>query len=100
MDEKIKEYEKTTGNKIEKISFYNQEKSHMFYKYLYDNINDSAKNERPNSLALFVHYTGRKVEEVENDEKIYNIYFDNQHWQSFNLDQIILDGNTIHWYIY
>lgn len=100
INEKIEEYEKTTGYEIKNISFYNQENSHMFYNHLYDYINVSAKNEKPNSVALFVYYTDRKVEEVDNSKVIYNDYFKDNHWQSFNLDQVVLDGDTIHWYMY
>ena len=100
VNEKIEEYENATGYEIKNISFYNQENSHMFYDHLEDYINVSAKNERPNSLALFVYYTDRKVEEIDNSKVIYNDYFKDNHWQSFNLNQVVLDGDTIHWYIY
>ena len=100
IEDKVKKYEEETGINVEYLSVYNQENSHMFYNDINDNINVSAKNEQPNSTALYVYYSNRKVKEKEQNNNIYNLYFKNKHWQYFSLDQVVIVGNTIHWYIY
>lgn len=100
IEEKIANYERETGQKIEKLSVYNKEGSKKFYTGLEDRINVSAKNEQPSGTALLVFYTNRPLEVVEENIDIYNEYFKGKNWDLFGLDQIVLDGNTLHWYLY
>ena len=100
IEEKISAYEQKTGLKIERLSVYNKEKAKKFYTGLEDRINVSAKNEQPSGTALLVFYTNRPLEVVEEDNNIYTTYFEGKSWCLFNLDQIVLEGNTLHWYLY
>lgn len=98
--DKVEKYENATGNQIKYISLYNQKNSHMFLNDLNDNINVSPRSENPNCTALFVYYTKKNVKVKKSNNEIYNKYFKNKHWQWFNQEQVVLDGDTLHWYIY
>ena len=100
IDDKIKKYEESTGNKVENISIYNMKNSNKFYDGLSDSINVSAKNEEMSGRAIRMLFTHRELKEVPEKEEIYKRYFKNNNWDRFSLDQIVLEGNTIHWYLY
>ena len=100
IQEKIHDYEQSTGNKIEHIAVYNLDKTDKFYPDLQDMINVSAKNEQPSGTALLVFYMNKKLDVVGTNQTIYENYFKNKNWRLFNLDQIVLEGNTMHWYLY
>ena len=100
IQEKINDYEQSTGNKIEHIAVYNLDRTNKFYPELQDMINVSAKNEQPSGTALLVFYMNKKLDVVEENDTIYENYFKNKNWKLFNLDQIVLEGNTMHWYLY
>ena len=45
-------------------------------------------------------YTRRELNNKKTSETIYDKYFKNNTWKEFNLNQVILDGDTIHWHLY
>ncbi len=100
VEEKVKEYEESTGIEVKNLAIYNQQASKKFYSGLEDNINVCAKNEQPSGTALYVYYTNRKVQLADKDEEVEKAYFNNKHWKNFSLDQVVIKGNTIHWYLY
>lgn len=100
IEEKINNYENTTGTKIENISIYNLENAEKFYTSLNDSLNISARSEKMSCSHLLKYYLHRNFNFIEPDENIYNNYFKNKNWTLFNLDQIVIKGNTLHWYIY
>ena len=100
IDNKINEYEKETGNKITNVALYNLEKANKFYPGIDDHINVSAKSERLSSIALMKTYMQRELEEIQGNKETYDKYFKEKNWQDFSLDQVVLEGNTLHWYVY
>ena len=100
INNKIARYEQETGNKITNVAIYNLEKSKKFYDGINDNINISAKNEEMSGKALMEFFMHRQLENIEESMEIYNKYFKDNNWDKFNLDQVVLEGNTMHWYLY
>lgn len=100
IDDKINNYEEETGINVKYLSIYNQNHSHLFDSDIKDNINVTARAQHPNCEALFVYYTNREIKEKSSDEDIYNNYFKNKHWKYFDLDQVVIVGDTLHWYLY
>lgn len=100
INDKINNYEEETGNKVKYISLYNQDNSHLFDNEIRDNINVTARAQHPNCEALFIYYTNRKIEKKSSNNNIYIKYFKNKHWKYFDLDQVIIIDDTIHWYLY
>ena len=99
IDNKIDDYEEQTGNKIENVAIYNLENSDIFYSDINDMINVSAKNEEMSGRAILELFMHRKLENTQQSPRIYNEYFKDNNWQMFDLDQIVLEGNTMHWYL-
>ena len=54
----------------------------------------------PSCLALLVFYSRKKIERVDSDKIVYESKFMNKQWNGFNMHQVYIDGDTIHWYIY
>ena len=100
VNNKIHNYEESTGNKIKNIAIYNKENSTIFYKEINDMINVSAINEEMSRKALIVLFMHRDLNNENQNNEIYNKYFKNNNWKMFNIDQIVLEGDTIHWYLY
>lgn len=100
INNKISDYEEKTGNRITNIAIYNEENSHRFYSNINDNINVSALSEEMSRKAMMGYYTRRELNSIKTSEIIYDKYFKNKTWKEFNLNQVILDGDTIHWYLY
>ena len=100
IDEKISQYEKETGIEIKNIAIYNEENSKRFYDGINDMINVSAKNEELSRNAILALFAHRSFNSEQPSEKIYNEYFKDKNWTTFNLDQIVLKNDTMHWYLY
>lgn len=101
IEENVKEYEKINQVKVTKLAIYNKDKCHIFYEgKLNDNINVSAIKEEPSGLAAYTYYTQRRLEYTEGIDSIYNEYFSNIKDNQFDLSQVIIDRDTIHWYLY
>ena len=100
INEEIDKYEMQSGNKITKLAVYNLERANKFYEGLDDHINVSAKSEMPSCLALLVFYTRKQIKQVDEDKIVYEEHFKNKQWNGFNLNQIYIEKETLHWYIY
>ena len=100
INEKIDNYESKTGIKVENVAIYNIDNSNVFYPEINDMINVSAKNEEMSGAAILELFMHRKLRETQQNEEIYNKYFKDNDWDMFNLDQIVLEGKTMHWYLY
>lgn len=61
-----------------------------------------TKEQLFNEFGLYpmVLFTHRIFNNELPSEKIYNEYFKDRNWTRFNLDQIVLQNNTMHWYLY
>ena len=97
---KIDEYERSTGIKVEKIVFNTDKKITYFYGLVkhqtFATLN--AFHSEWSKLGTVNYHTNRKLEKIE-DEK-YTEYFKKQNWSSFDENQIILDGNVMYYCIY
>ena len=100
IEEKIKEYEKSNNTRVTKLAIYNMERSIKFYDNIRDNINVSAIKERPSGLAAYSLLTERRLEYVESDNNIFNNHFKNIRSNRFEMNQIVIIGDSIHWYLY
>ena len=45
-------------------------------------------------------YMSRRLKETKGNDEIYDKYFKENDWQTFSIDQVVLEGNTLHWYLY
>ena len=100
--EKIVEYEKETGNKVETIAVMRDIDAPFSYRevsYASDQINERALGIVPISLIYMV--TGREFKKTEVPESIIQKYFYNTNWDYIDLDeQLIIEGDTAYWCIF
>lgn len=100
IEKKVKEYEKENNVKVTKLAIYNLDNSSKFYDRLDDRINVSAIKERPSGIAIYTYYTNRHLSYVDGDDFTYELYFNNIKSNKFDLDQVVIVDDTIHWYLY
>ncbi|MCI8352150.1 MAG: hypothetical protein HFJ58_00740 [Clostridia bacterium] len=102
IQEKIESYEKETNNRVSKISFYEGNSKKYTYPKLFVNGDTNIKAFYPewSRLNALNYYLNRKLENVENDEKIEEHYFKDKIWEYYNDEQIIIEGDTVHMFIY
>lgn len=102
MQEKIEEYEKESGNKVSKISFYEGKSKEYTYPKLFVNGDTNIKAFYPewSRLNAINYYLNRDLENVENDKKVEEHYFKDKVWEYYNDEQIIIVGDTVHMFIY
>ena len=95
-------YEKETNNRVSKISFYEGNSKKYTYPKLFVNGDTNIKAFYPewSRLNALNYYLNRKLENVENDEKIEEHYFKDKIWEYYNDEQIIIEGDTVHMFIY
>lgn len=98
----VEKYEKETGNIITKVSVYKQNGNQGSYPELWISGDINIKASCPDwcRLDYLRYYLDKKLEETENDEEVYEEYFKGKDWTIFDLDQIIIIGNTIHICLY
>ncbi len=100
IEDKVKEYEKDTGITVSKLAIYNLKDSSKFYDRLDDRINVSAIKENPSGLAAYTFFTRRKIEYTVEDKEVYEQFFSKIDDDEFDIDQIVIIDDTIHWYLY
>ncbi len=102
IQEKVYNYEKSTGNIITKVAIYEQDGSSKIYPDLYTSgdINYKATMAEWSRIDYLGYYLERKLNYTETDENIYNEYFKNKNWSIFDTDQVVLIGDTLHFYLY
>lgn len=100
--ENIEKYEQTTENKVTKVAFYRSPKQQYTYPDIYYNrdINVKASYIKASRLYLLDYYLNKELEEVSQEDEIYNRYFKEKSWEFFNEDQLVFQGNTLHLYLY
>lgn len=93
----IRNYEKESGNKVEKICFYEDRFNSDYYgDVLKLSVNVSSSMSADWSrLNAFNWYCGTDYEEGEPLQK-YSDYFIEKDWSSFSEEQLIFDGDTLH----
>ena len=100
IEDKVKKYEKENNIKVTKLAIYNLENSSKFYDRLDDRINVSAVKERPSGIALYTYYTKRRLSYTDGDDFVYELNFNNIRNNKFDLNQVVIVDDTIHWYLY
>lgn len=93
----IREYEKGSGNKISKISFYEDRFNSDYYGDVLDigvNVSSSMSTDW-SRLAALNWYCGTDYTEAEPLPE-YREYFIEKDWSSFSEDQLIFEGDTLH----
>ena len=93
----MNEYEKETGNKVEKISYYSDKNPRIVYPgiEISVDINITAFASDWATRAIIEYYSGRRIYPENPDEEIKN-EFNKKDWQEFSKEQIILKENTLH----
>ena len=92
---KVKKYEKETGNKISKIEIYQD----LSPSYTYDNIfvtkdlNIKAYATDWSTKGILEYYLKRNLEKLKSEENIEK--FQNKNWNEFNEEQIILKNDVL-----
>ena len=97
IEEKIKKYEKESGNTISKISIYKDKNLTYSYKGLFvsGDINVRAYSSDWATKAIVVYYTKRNLQVIENDLNIKES-FKEKDWNYFDCEQLIFNGDTLH----
>lgn len=94
---KIEEYEKDTGNKVNNVVFYHDKE--VIYTYqgvlAIGDMNVKAFFSDWASKAAIEYYTERKFEIGETNFKIQD-EFEQTNWNVYDTEQIIIEGDTIH----
>lgn len=99
--EKINDYEKNTGNYVKKVAYYNDEIQYTYSDlFVSGDINIKATYPEWCRTYYFSYYLNRKLTEVKFDNKVYENYFKNKKWISFDLEQVIIINDTIYIYLY
>lgn len=96
--EKVKQYEDKTKNKINQVAVYKQLGNTSSYPGLFVSGDINLKATLPDwsRMDYLRYYLDRDLVEVNQDENVYNKYFKDQTWDTFDIDQIVLIDNTLH----
>ena len=100
IENKVKKYEEENNVKVTKLAIYNLDNSSKFYERLDDRINVSAIKEKPSGIAIYTYYTKRRLSYTDGDDFVYEMNFNNIRNNEFNLNQVVIIDDTIHWYLY
>lgn len=100
--DKVAKYEEETGNIITKVSAYKQNGNQGRYPELWTSGDINIKATCPDwsRLDYLRYYLDRNLEEIENNEEVYEKYFKGKEWKIFDLDQIVLIEDTLHFCLY
>lgn len=98
----INEYEKKTGKSVNKIAFYQSETANWTYPEIKEIGDANIRAIYPDwsRIPYLRHYLKRNFEEVEKSEEIYNTYFKDKNWKYFNSEQLVIQNDTLHLYVY
>ena len=93
----IENYEKESGNTIDKISIYKDKNITYSYQELFvtGDINVRAYSYNWATKAIIEYYSKRNLKEIENDVKVKE-KFQEKDWNYFDSEQLIFDGDTLH----
>ena len=94
--EQINNYETKTGNKIEKVLAYQDEKPNYTYEGIFatGDMNIKCYSTDWSTIEILKYYLKRDLKMAEKDKKIEQD-FQKQNWDKFNTNQIIFKENTI-----
>lgn len=96
ISEEIDKYEKDTGNKITKISIYEDKMTGYTYSGIFATGDTNIKAYMNNWSILYIlkYYCGRDLKEAENDPEIEE-EFKNYNWENFEKGQLKFKGDTL-----
>lgn len=102
IQERIETYEKETKTKVSKISFYEGTSKKYTYPNVFVNGDTNIKAFYPewSRLNALKYYLNRDFEEVESSKEIEQKYFSNKTSNFYNNEQVLIQGDTLHLYIY
>lgn len=102
IQKKVAEYEKETGNQITKVAVYKQNGNSGSYPELWISGDINVKATAPDwsRMDYLRYYLDRNLEQVEEDKDIYDLYFKNKNWEIFDIEQVILIKDTLHFCMY
>ena len=94
---KIKEYEKETGNKIEKIALYKDKSMSYAYDGIFSTGDTNIKAYSKDWCIIYIlkYYSGINLINSEKNPEIEK-EFQNKDWDKFDEKQLIFDGDTMH----
>ena len=94
---KIDEYEESTGNKITKISVYQDKLMESTYTGVFTtgDINTKAYSSDWGTTSILKYYFGKQLTLISNNQEIQK-QFEDKNWNSFNEEQLIFDNDTLH----
>lgn len=99
----ITEYEEETGESVTKIAFYDDsERTNPAYPHLSTIDGDASLSSfytNWSDLNAINYYLGTSYERAESDEE-YAAYFAKQNWDTLSKEQLIFDGDTLHYCLY
>ena len=94
----INEYEEETGIEITKISIYQDEFPSYTYPEIFATGDTNLSGFAPDwsDVEMINYYNGLKLEKTEKSAEIQK-KFEGKNWNNFDKEQIIFEGNTIHY---
>lgn len=93
----IYNYEQETGIEVKKVAVYKDKNPRYTYPNIFvtGDINISAFGTEWSDVNSINYYNNLKLERIEQDQEIAN-KFASEDWESFNKDQLIFEGDTLH----
>lgn len=93
----IYNYEQETGVEVKKVAVYKDKNPRYTYPNIFvtGDINISAFGTEWSDVNSINYYNNLKLERIEQDQEIAN-KFASEDWESFNKDQLIFEGDTLH----
>ena len=98
VQDRISQYQNKTGKKITTISFYKDGKKGWGYSGI-SKLSPRAFDTDWSDLNSLILNTGRKFKKGKPNQQIKK-YFSEKNWDVFSDDQLIFDGETLHFCIY
>ena len=94
--EQIENYEKQTGNIINKISWYQDEKANYSYNGIFvtSDMNVKCYSSDWSTVEILKYYLKRNIKLEKKDEKLEE-FFKSKNWNEFNIEQILFDKNKL-----
>lgn len=102
INEYITEYETQTGNKINNIAVYRDQRPTYYYESIK---NYSALTIRPLAVewgdnGAISFWTKRPLKEIKPSREIYEKYFKDKNWNKLDKEQFVFEENTMHYCVY
>lgn len=92
----MESYEKRTGNIINQISWYQDEKANYTYNGIFvtSDMNVKSYSSDWSTVEILKYYLKRNIKLVEKDKNLAE-FFKNKNWDEFNVEQVVFDKNKM-----